>query len=477
MSFSLQITINKKEGGGWSYQMSSGGLVSALSGLKKELDFLWVGWPGLELSEEDASVVSQDLAEKFNAIPVYLSDKTAELHYNGFSNSILWPLFHYQPGEMLFDEAAWEGYQKANEEFARVITEILRDGDHVWVRDRDESEAEAMGNFAQTISIGFFLHTPFPSSEIYRVLPVRREILFGVLQSDLIGFHTYDYARHFLSACTRVLGLHAMPNGVVFEGRLVRVGTFPIGIDPEKFENQLSQEATKRRINELSSQFKGIKVIVGVDRLDYIKGVPKKFEAFELFLTRHPEWREKVVLVQVAVPSRQDVEEYANLRSKVNELVGRVNGKFGTVTYQPIHFLHRSVDFTELVALYAMADACLVTSSRDGMNLVSCEYIASQSPKAGVLILSEFAGAAQSLNGAIVVNPWSSSDVSEAIKEALEAPEYQRRARLRRMTRYVKKYTAAFWGTSFVSELTRISSEYDAQVANRQRLKFREVAS
>ncbi|KAJ3338882.1 Trehalose-6-P synthase/phosphatase complex synthase subunit [Gonapodya sp. JEL0774] len=243
-----------------------------------------------------------------------------------------------------------------------------------------------------------------------------------------------------------------------------------------RFEHQLQQESTKMRIEELSSQFKGLKVIVGVDRLDYIKGVPKKFEAFELFLERHPEWREKVVLVQVAVPSRQDVEEYATLQSKVNELVGRVNGKFGTVTYQPIHFMHRSVEFAELVSLYAVSDVCLITSTRDGLNLVSFEYVASQVAKAGVLILSEFTGAAQSLNGAIIVNPWSTKDLSEAIKEALEVPDYERRVRHRQMLRYVNKYTAAFWGTSFINELKRIAAEYST-VVNSQRLNIREVAS
>lgn len=233
----------------------------------------------------------------------------------------------------------------------------------------------------------------------HRILPVRKEILLGVLHSDLIGFHTYDYARHFLSSCTRILGLSTMPNGVDFEGRYANVGTFPIGIDPEKFAEGLKEPSVIERIRSLREKFKGVKLIVGVDRLDYIKGVPQKMHALEVFLSEHPEWIGKVVLVQVAVPSRQDVEEYQSLRAVVNELVGRINGMYGTIEFQPIHFMHKSVNFEELVALYAVSDVCLISSTRDGMNLVSYEYICCQQENHGVMILSEFAGAAQSLNG------------------------------------------------------------------------------
>ena len=221
-----------------------------------------------------------------------------------------------------------------------------------------------------------------------RILPVRREILLGILYSDLIGFHTYDYARHFLSSCTRILGLPTMPNGVEFAGRLAHVGTFPIGIDPTSFtevryheklidcvtdtsSQNLKKPNVQKRIQQLEQRFGGVKVIVGVDRLDYIKGVPQKLHALELFLSQHPEWIGKVVLAQLAVPSRQDVEEYQNLRATVNELVGRINGRFGTVDFMPIHFMHKSLPFDELCALYAVSDVCLVSSTRDGMNLVS----------------------------------------------------------------------------------------------------------
>jgi trehalose 6-phosphate synthase len=250
-----------------------------------------------------------------------------------FIDEILWPLFHYHPGEITFDEEAWNAYSTANRIFAKEIIKDIEDGDTVWVHDyhlmllpamiREELDPKIR------IKLGFFLHTPFPSSEIYRILPVRNEILLGLLHCDLVGFHTYDYARHFLSSCSRILGLSTTPNGVQFGDNFVTVGAFPIGIDPDKFHEGLTKPKVQERIAALERKFQGVKLIVGVDRLDYIKGVPQKLHALEVFLTEHPEWVGRVVLVQVAVPSRGDVEEYQNLRATVNELVGRINGKFG----------------------------------------------------------------------------------------------------------------------------------------------------
>lgn len=247
------------------------------------------------------------------------------------------------------------------------------------------------------------------------------------------------------------------PNGVDFNGKFVTVGAFPIGIDPDKFVEGLKKPSVQARIAALTRKFEGVKLIVGVDRLDYIKGVPQKLHALEVFLTEHPEWVGKIVLVQVAVPSRQDVEEYQNLRAVVNELVGRINGKFGTIEFMPIHFLHQSVSFDELTALYAVSDVCLVSSTRDGMNLVSYEYIATQRERHGVMILSEFTGAAQSLNGSLIVNPWNTEDMANAIHDAVTMSAEQREANFKKLERYVFKYTSAWWGQSFVAELTRIS--------------------
>jgi len=284
------------------------------------------------------------------------------------------------------------------------------------------------------------------------------------LHSDLVGFHTYDYARHFLSSCSRILRLNTTPNGVEFLGKIVSVGAFPIGIDPEKFTEGLQKPKVQDRIATLERKFQGVKLIVGVDRLDYIKGVPQKLHALEVFLTEHPEWIGKVVLVQVAVPSRQDVEEYQNLRAVVNELVGRINGKFGTIEFMPIHFMHKSVSFDELIALYAVSDVCLVSSTRDGMNLVSYEYIATQQKRHGVMVLSEFTGAAQSLNGSIIVNPWNTEELAGAIHDAVIMGEEQRAINYQKLERYVMKYTSGFWGQSFVGELTRISEQAEKKL-------------
>ncbi|KAJ2159406.1 Trehalose-6-P synthase/phosphatase complex synthase subunit [Coemansia sp. RSA 552] len=461
----LPVTL-AQTGNEWSFKLSSGGLVSALSGLKREMSFTWVGWPGKDFGTEDRAKIDSLLKEN-SCGAVYLDDETAELYYNGFANSILWPLFHYHPGEMMFEEVAWDAYQRANKAFADSLLDVVEDGDLVWIHDYHLMLLPRMlrklldERGLKSVKIGWFLHTPFPSSELYRILPVRKEILEGVLSADLLGFHTYDYARHFLSSCTRILGLPSTPNAVEAEGRMVHVGTFPIGIDPEKFTEALQTSDVQRRLGEFERQFDGTKVIVGVDRLDYIKGVPQKFLAFEHFLTEYPEYVGKVVLVQVAVPSRGDVEEYKQLISNVNELVGRINGRFGTVEYTPIHFLHKSVTFTELVSLYAVSDVCLITSTRDGMNLVSYEYVASQQSRHGVLVLSEFAGAAQSFNGAIIINSWNIEEVSGALHQALSMPPDQRGANFNSLYRYVTKHTAAYWGVSFITELKRVSQVAD----------------
>lgn len=414
----LPVTIKRDASapGGYSFHPSSGGLVSALRGTKAQMKFTWIGWAGLTVPEASIPYIEEVLEKEYSCRPVWLPEDIAERHYNGFSNSILWPLFHYHPGEMNFDEENWRAYREANLRFAQTVHSILRPGDRVWVHDYhmvlvplmltailehgdidclvpaecaniDVTSTINMEQFTSSeyfdetklkpgqlrrsdIQLGFFLHTPFPSSEVYRILPVRREVLMGILYCDLVGFHTYDYVRHFLSSCARILGLPTFPNGTDFLGRRVQVRTYPIGIDPLQFEEALERPSVKNRIKTLERSFEGVKIIVGVDRLDYIKGMPQKLQGMETFLEEHPEWIGKVVLVQIAVPSRQDVEEYQNLRAMVNEAVGRINGRFGTVEMTPVHLLHRSVDFNELCALYAVSDACLVTSTRDGMNLV-----------------------------------------------------------------------------------------------------------
>lgn len=320
----------------------------------------------------------------------------------------------------------YHAYSVANQKFADVVAQEYQDGDLVWIHDYHLMLLPRMvKQMKPDANIGFFFHTPFPSSEIYRTLPSRKELLRGVLSSTLLGFHTHDYQRHFQSACSRVLGASITSHIVRHENQVSFLGTFPIGIDPDKFLESMKNPDTISQINQFKQQFNGRKVLIGIDRLDYIKGIYNKLLGLERFLEQHPEWVGKVVLVQVAVPSRTDVPEYIRLRRTTHELVARINGRFGDITTQPIHYLDQSVQFDRMVALYRMSDAALITSIRDGMNLVAFEYVVSQKDQSGALILSEFAGGAQSLGaGCIQFNPWSLQEVADAIHIALTLGMY-----------------------------------------------------
>jgi trehalose 6-phosphate synthase/phosphatase len=464
----LPISFHKNETTGeWSFSMSSGGLVTALNGIRDELPFIWIGWLGEEIAHEDQPKVREKLAKEFSCVPVFLSKEIAARYYNDFSNDILWPIFHYVPlplfrvgSEKKFDFRLWDAYKLANKRFAQAVSQVYSEGDYVWIHDYHLMMLPSLlRQRHRSCKIGWFLHTPFPSSEMYRMLPVGKQILEGLLGADLLGFHTYDYARHFLSACTRLPGASSSPKGIEWEDHFSAVGVYPIGIDPDHFEEILQMEETTKRIEELCTKFQGKQVIIGVDRMDYIKGIPHKLLAMERFLSDFPQRREQVILIQIAVPSRTGVQEYQHLAASVNEMVGRINGRYGTLDHSPVHYIHRSVTPQELVALYTIADICLVTSIRDGMNLVSHEYVMCQNTPCtrrngpGVLILSEFAGSAQSLSGAIRVNPWNTSSMSEALEYGLTLPLMEREYRQTNLYRYVKTHTASFWGKSFLLDL------------------------
>eukprot|EP00884_Botryococcus_braunii_P003352 jgi/Botrbrau1/13017/Bobra.0389s0014.1 len=468
----LPVTPTRDKDGNWDLQSSAGGLVSALMGVTTSTT-TWIGWPGIWVPPgKDRNTLTQMLAKR-NFVPVYMEPQLADSHYNGFCNSVLWQLFHYVPlnmdtklseSQMVFHQ--WEAYKLANMEFARIVIEIyMRDPDQViWVQDYHLMLLPQMLKKAHAnMRVGFFLHTPFPSSEIYRTLPVRTEVLEAMLKADLIGFHTYDYARHFVSACTRILGLEGNPEGVEEkDGRLTRVAAFPIGIDPTRFELALELPEVKGHVKSLLQRYQGRKVMLGVDRLDMIKGIPQKLLAFEKFLEENPELGSKTLLVQIAVPSRTDVPEYQRLRSMVHEIVGRINGKFGTLTHNPICHLDKQLGFHELCALYAVTDVLLVTSLRDGMNLVSYEYVACQNDNKGVLVLSEFAGAAQSLGaGAILINPWNIKELADAIRDAVNMEQTDRMRRHQVNYQHIKNHTSQTWADTFINELndTHVEAE------------------
>ncbi|XP_061372911.1 alpha,alpha-trehalose-phosphate synthase [UDP-forming] 1 isoform X2 [Gastrolobium bilobum] len=470
----LPVSAVRRGEDSWSLEMSAGGLVTALLGVK-EFEARWIGWAGVNVPDEiGQKALTKALAEK-RCIPVFLDEEIVHQYYNGYCNNILWPLFHYlglpQEDRLATTrsfQSQFVAYQKANQMFADVVNKHYEEGDVVWCHDYHLMFLpQCLKKYNSKMKVGWFLHTPFPSSEIHRTLPSRSELLHAVLAADLVGFHTYDYARHFVSACTRILGLEGTPEGVEDQGKLTRVAAFPIGIDSQRFIRALDLPPVQEHIKELQERFKGRKVMLGVDRLDMIKGIPQKILAFEKFLEENASWRDKVVLLQIAVPTRTDVPEYQKLTSQVHEIVGRINGRFGSLTAVPIHHLDRSLDFHALCALYAVTDVALVTSLRDGMNLVSYEFVACQDKKKGVLILSEFAGAAQSLGaGAILVNPWNITEVAAAIAKALNMPSAEREKRHRHNFLHVKTHTAQEWAETFVSELN--DTVVEAQLRTKQ---------
>ncbi|KAK4255956.1 hypothetical protein QN277_008880 [Acacia crassicarpa] len=463
----LPVSAVRTSEDSWSMEMSAGGLVSALLGIK-EIEAIWIGWAGVNVPDEiGQKTLTKALAEK-RCIPVILDEEIVHQYYNGYCNNILWPLFHYlglpQEDRLATTrsfQSQFAAYKKANQMFADVVKEYYQEGDVVWCHDYHLMFLpKFLKDYDSNMKVGWFLHTPFPSSEIHRMLPSRSELLHSVIAADLVAFHTYDYARHFVSACTRILGLEGTPKGVEDQGRLTRVTAFPIGIDSERFIHALDLPEVKENIKEFEERFKGRKVMLGVDRLDMIKGIPQKILAFEKFLEENACWRDKVVLIQIAVPTRTDVLEYQKLTSQVHEIVGRINGRFGTLTAVPVLHLDRSLEFHKLCALYAVTDVALVTSLRDGMNLVSYEYVACQNSKKGVLILSEFAGAAQSLGaGAILVNPWNITEVAAAIDQALNMPSDKREKWHARNFLHVKTHTAQQWAETLVSELNQTVAE------------------
>ncbi|KAL8205428.1 hypothetical protein R6Q57_008979 [Mikania cordata] len=471
----LPVSAVRRGEESWSLEVSGGGLVSALLGVK-EVEAKWIGWAGVNVPDEPGQMaLTKALAEK-RCIPVFLDEEIVHQYYNGYCNNILWPLFHYLglPQEERLAttrcfQSQFAAYKKANQMFADVVNQHYEEGDVVWCHDYHLMFLpKCLKERNRNMKVGWFLHTPFPSSEIHRTLPSRSELLRAVLAADLVGFHTYDYARHFVSACTRIMGLEGTPEGVEDNGRLTRVAAFPIGIDSDRFIHALQSTLVQEHIKELKERFAGRKADLTycVDRLDMIKGIPQKILAFEKFLEENQYWRDKVVLLQIAVPTRTDVPEYQKLTSQVHEIVGRINGRFGTLTTVPIHHLDRSLDFHALCALYAVTDIALVTSLRDGMNLVSYEFVACQDAKRGVLILSEFAGAAQSLGaGAILVNPWNITEVAASIGEALNMSAEEREKRHLHNFLHVTTHTAQEWAETFVSELN------DTVVEAQQRIR------
>ena len=471
----LPFTVEQKNGE-LRFKESAGGVATGLKSLLDTMppllslkpDYLWVGWPGGTINDQQQSEVQARARSEFRSHAVFLSEEDFENFYQGFCNKTIWPLFHYFPSNASYDENYWLQYKKVNEAFGESLLEVVEQDDILWIHDYHLMLLpDLLRKKLPKVRIGFFLHIPFPQLEIFRLLPAvwRREILEGLLGADLIGFHTHDYMEYFLRGVQRILGYKHKIGHLAVGNRLVKVGAFPMGVDFKKFHSAAkSQEGLKKKA-ELRKSFGDRKIILSVDRQDYSKGILHRLQGFEAMLERNPEWHGKVTLLMIVVPSRIGIQDYEEMKKQIEELVGKINGKFSAINWVPINYHYRSVPFDTLVALYAMSDVALVTPLRDGMNLVAKEYIASRTDGTGVLILSEMAGSAKELAEAIIVNPNHREEVADALKLALEMPGREQIRRNRTMQNRLRRLDVAHWALGFIQELVAIDGSREESYA------------
>ncbi len=440
------------------FKPSMGGLATGLSSLESKDELLWIGWPGLaadDLTRDDSREITTILKRDYNSVPVELTREDLKTFYYGFCNNVIWPLFHYFPSYAIYDNSLWESYRRVNSIYLEKVRETAGPEDTIWIHDYQLMLLpELIREKFPDARIGFFLHIPFPSFEVFRLLPWRTEILTGLLGADLIGFHAYDYARHFISSVRRLLGVENNMGYVQHEHRLTRVDVFPMGIDYKKYSGALSNSSVQRQMASAARELEGFKVILSVDRLDYTKGIPERLRAYEQLLEHNPQYREKVVLLLIAVPSRTKVHRYRALKREVDELISTINGKYGTIGWVPIHYFYRGFPFGRLCAFYGLADVLLVTPLRDGMNLVAKEYVATR--KGGVLILSETAGSAREMGEALLINPNNSEEIAAALKTALEMNEKEQIERNQIMNERLSRYDISAWTKDFLNKLSQV---------------------
>jgi trehalose 6-phosphate synthase/phosphatase len=439
----------------------AGGLVAGLGPVHREGNGLWFG----TLAEASEPDVQREL-ERQRLVAVPVSEEDAERHYGGYSNSVLWPLFHYLQDRVELTSQDFEAYERVNEQFADEIAARARPDDQIWIHDYHFMLLPAMlRERLPAAPIGFFLHIPFPSSEVFRLLPQRQRILKGLLGANLIGVHTFDYARHLVSSCRRALGVEFDQNWVTETGHRCRVGVFPMGIDVVGFRERVASPRVPRYIERFRSQLEGRLIVLGVDRLDYTKGLPLKLEAYRRLLETEPIWRTEAVFVQIANPTRSDIDTYKRLKQQVEQMVGEINGAFETEGRVPIHYLYRSFSPEALAAYYQMADVALVTPLRDGMNLVAKEYVSCRTEDTGVLVLSEFAGAASEMGEAIQVNPWDIDGCARGIHQALCMPVTEQNHRMRDLRRRIEALDVRNWAPTFLSSLDVVHRASFAEAA------------
>ena len=451
----LPVTL-RRHGDGWKVAASSGGLVTAMEPILNRSEGLWIGWPGdsAMLGDSRRQEAIDEWARREKYIIADIPQKTVELFYEGYSNQTIWPLFHYFPSLLSYDPKGWRAYVDANRRFRDAVLKHARPGDRIWVHDYQLMLLPQMLRDAMPdAQIGFFLHIPFPSSEVFRLLPGRDELLQGLLGADLLAFQTHAHLQHFRSSLLRIEGLESQMDHVEVGGRAVRLEALPIGIAPDEFQKLLSgNKETANYVEQYRKRFHDRRILLSVDRLDYTKGIPERLRTFRRLLQTAPKLRGEVVLIQVAVPSRERVASYARLRREVNEMVGEINGQFSSPDWSPIVYLQRGISRQQLVALYHLADIGWVTPLRDGMNLVAKEYVACNGGD-GVLVLSELAGAAAEMGEAFLVNPFDVQKTASIIERALAIPVVERRERMTALRRRVQTNNVYKWGERFVTYL------------------------
>ena len=454
----LPIALDER-GTDLAVKPANGGLATALRAMGGD-GVVWIGWPG-EASEDLRSAPDAIVAALAGGtmVPVHLSRAELTKYYDGFANGVLWPLFHYLLDKVDVDaREAWTAYVAVNQRFADAVASTYRPGDRIWVHDYQLALAPRMlrERFPEA-PIGFFLHIPFPGSDVFRLLPWRSEILEGILGADLVGFHTEGYRAHFVSAVGHVLEQESRGGGIVHRGVTTRVRVFPIGVDVSALGALARGAEVEREARRIREHAAGRRLLLGVDRLDYTKGIRRRLLGFERFLELHPGWVDRVRYVQIAVPTRERIAAYGEHMQLVASAVSRVNGRFGTVYDAPVHLLNRSITEKDLAALYRAADVMLVTPLRDGMNLVAKEYVATHVADDGALVLSEFAGAAAELSEALLVNPYDVDGIARAIHDALTMSDAERAIRMRALRRRIEGNSVQAWAAAFLDALPSTS--------------------
>jgi len=450
---------------------------TSLAKFYQERKSIWIGSPGLDkgdLTKHERSEAIEKLKE-WNCHPIFIRRKEREKYLDGFCNRTIWPLFHYFTQNAIYSADQWDSYVRINEEFADFAIQHMENGDKIWIHDYHLMLLpQLIRQSNPDVSIGFFLHITFPSYEIFRLIPWRKEILEGLLGADLIGFHTYDYERHFMSCVRRLLGFDSVLNRIHLEERIVQIDFFPLGIDYDTFSKsagQLKKARTSSLIEKglLNQNLigEGKKLILSIDRLDYTKGIPVRLKAYEKFLEVNPQYHQFISLLLFVMPSRESVEQYKILKRELDELVGRINSRFGSINWMPIWYFYRHMQIEELAELSIASDIGLITPIRDGMNLIAKLFVASKPGKPGVLILSEMAGASKEMSEALIVNPNNMLEISNAIKEAIEMPVGEQIQRNELLQKRLSRYNEVKWATDFINSLDRVKKIQEIKLARK----------